>query len=152
MSSETAIGQPAAVLVARSRDADLICVGSVGIGGYARAVIGSTAADLAERAQCPVAVIRPDHHNAPGAVPWIAVAATGAAEDEVVIAAAMREARLRRLPVLLLGPHPRRGGAGADLDSAVAQCGNGATTSTSIPWPAAAMSRASFATTMNRSN
>jgi nucleotide-binding universal stress UspA family protein len=47
-----------AVLVSESDDAEMICVGSVGIGRYFRALLGSTATEVAEKALCPVAVIR----------------------------------------------------------------------------------------------
>lgn len=117
MDTEIATGQPAAVLLSRSRDADLVCVGSVGIGRYARSIIGSTATDLAEQAHCPVAVIRPREAGA-GDIRWIVAAATGAGDDEAVIDAAMREARLRRLPVLLLGRR-QRGAGSDDLDRTV---------------------------------
>ncbi|MUM35575.1 universal stress protein [Mycolicibacterium sp. CBMA 361] len=57
---ETAIldGNPTTALIEESRRAAMVCVGSVGIGRFARALLGSTAAELAERAACPVAVIR----------------------------------------------------------------------------------------------
>lgn len=118
--TEIATGQPAALLIARSRDADLVCVGSVGIGRYARSILGSTASDVAEQAHCPVAVIRPTQPGAPSDIRWI-VAATGTADDAGVIECAMREARLRRLPVLLLG-RPARGDRGDhQLERTVAQ-------------------------------
>ena len=57
---ETAIlrGDPATALIAESRDAAMVCVGSTGIGRFARALLGSTVAELAEAAHCPVAIIR----------------------------------------------------------------------------------------------
>lgn len=117
--TEIATGQPAAVLLSRSRDADLVCVGSVGVGRYARSILGSTATDVAEQAHCPVAVIRPTEAGAAGDVRWIVAATTGAGDD-AVIEAAMQEARLRRLPVLLLGRQQRGAGSG-DLNRAVAR-------------------------------
>lgn len=102
---ETAVasGQPAGVLIARSSDARMVVVGSVGIDGFTRSILGSTAADLAEKAQCPVAVIRPPREDLSGAAPWIVVPFENRPADDAVIAQAMREAELRRLPVLLLG-------------------------------------------------
>ncbi|MDY6869112.1 MAG: universal stress protein [Actinomycetota bacterium] len=113
--TDIATGQPAAVLIARSRDAELVCVGSAGIGRYERSILGSTAADLAEQAHCPVAVIRPAHSGGPSDIHWIVTAANGTPDDEAVIEGAMREARLRRLPVLLLA-----GTGGDELDRTVA--------------------------------
>ena len=52
-------GPAAVALVERSAQAELICVGTVGIDRYARSILGSTATEIAEKAQCPVAVIRP---------------------------------------------------------------------------------------------
>lgn len=119
--TEIATGQPAAVLIARSRDADLVCVGSVGIDRYGRSILGSTATDLAEQAHCPVAVIRFTQTGDPGDVRWIVAAATGTPDDEAVIEGAVREARLRKLPVLLLGRSPRGGVESGELDRIVAQ-------------------------------
>ena len=59
---ETALvhGSPESVLIGESRHAAMICIGSVGIGQVARKVIGSTADAVAQKAHCPVAIIR---HN-----------------------------------------------------------------------------------------
>lgn len=96
-------GPPAEALVAESAGAQMICVGSVGIGRYARSILGSTAADLAEKAHCPVAVIRPDAGGGDQAVNWIVVAVTDQPDNDDVVEQAMREAALRHLPVLALG-------------------------------------------------
>lgn len=95
-------GQPAAVLVSESRDADMLCVGSVGIGRYSRALLGSTATDVAEQAHCPVAVIRSQPDRPRMDIDWVVVAVDDAADD-IVVDQAMREAQLRRLPVLAIG-------------------------------------------------
>lgn len=95
-------GQPAAILVSESRDADMLCVGSVGIGRYSRALLGSTAADVAEQAHCPVAVIRSQPDQSRKKINWVVVAVDDDANDTVVDQA-MSEAQLRRLPVLAIG-------------------------------------------------
>lgn len=95
-------GPAATVLVEASRDAEMICVGSVGIGRYARALLGSTAADLAERAYCPVAVVRTDVERPP--INWIAVRMTE--NNDAVIEYAAWEAKLRDAPLLALGGRP----------------------------------------------
>jgi nucleotide-binding universal stress UspA family protein len=95
-------GPAATVLVEASRDAEMICVGSVGIGRYARALLGSTAADLAERAHCPVAVVRTDVERPP--INWIIVRMTE--DNDAVIEYAAWEAKLRDAPLLALGGRP----------------------------------------------
>ena len=71
-------GPAGPVLVEASRDAEMICVGSVGIGRYARSILGSTATELAEKAHCPVAVIRTNLDQPPPEINWIVVRMTDA--------------------------------------------------------------------------
>jgi nucleotide-binding universal stress UspA family protein len=52
-------GEPADVLSAASRGADLIVVGSRGRSGFTTMLFGSVAASIVELADCPVAVIPP---------------------------------------------------------------------------------------------
>jgi nucleotide-binding universal stress UspA family protein len=102
---ETAIlqGDLAATFIAESRNAAMLCVGSVGIGRFARAFLGSTAADLAEAAHCPVAIIRSQHrHSKPDSL-LIVVAINDSPDQDDVVEQAMREAELRDAPVLALG-------------------------------------------------
>ena len=73
-------GSPDTALINESRNASMVCVGSVGIGAIASKMWGSTAASLAEKAYCPVAIIR-SPHNVPASGPdWIVVAVQGHAE------------------------------------------------------------------------
>lgn len=51
-------GAPAQVLVRVSRDADLLVVGSRGLGGFTGMLLGSSALSAASHASCPVAVVR----------------------------------------------------------------------------------------------
>lgn len=102
---ETAMlhGDPTTVLLAESLNAELICVGSVGIGVVARAVLGSKATALAETAHCPVAIIRDHGKFGRPDRGWIALAVRASTDDEDIVVTAMEEARLRHLPLLAIG-------------------------------------------------
>jgi nucleotide-binding universal stress UspA family protein len=96
-------GQPGVILVSESDHAEMVCVGSTGIDRYSRALLGSTATEVAEKAHCPVAVIRSQPHQPGPAINWIVVMLDDSPERDVVVDEAMREAELRRLPVLAIG-------------------------------------------------
>jgi nucleotide-binding universal stress UspA family protein len=102
---ETAIlqGDPAATLIAESRNAEMICVGSVGIGRFARAFLGSTAAELAEAAHCPVAIIRTQQSQPKPDSALIVVAVNDSPDNDDVVEQAIKEAQLRQAPVLAVG-------------------------------------------------
>jgi nucleotide-binding universal stress UspA family protein len=102
---ETAIlqGDPAAMLIAESRDAQMICIGSMGIGRFARALLGSTAAEVADAAHCPVAIIRTQHGQPKSDSALIVVAVNDSPDNDDVVERAMQEAQLRHAPVLALG-------------------------------------------------
>jgi len=51
-------GIPARELIAASKDADLVVVGSRGGGGFSGLLMGSVSGQLAHHASCPVVVIR----------------------------------------------------------------------------------------------
>jgi len=102
---ETAVllGDVDSALITESNTATLICVGSVGIGRVASRVLGSTAATLAERAQCPVAIIRRSDYGPLPEAGFIAVVVDDRPGNNQVVQRAMEEARVRRAPVLALG-------------------------------------------------
>ncbi|ORW40827.1 universal stress protein [Mycobacterium paraense] len=107
-------GPAGPLLVEASSDAAMICVGSVGIGRYARSILGSTATELAEKAHCPVAVLRTDVEAAPPDINWIVVRMTDAPGNDGVVKHAVAEAKLRRAPMLVLGGPPEDLGDHAD--------------------------------------
>jgi nucleotide-binding universal stress UspA family protein len=109
-------GQPGVILVSESDDAEMICVGSVGIGRYSRALLGSTATEVAEKAHCPVAVIRSQPGRPGPEINWIVVAVGDAPGRDSVVDQAMREAQLRKLPVLAIGTTTTQAGA-ADAET-----------------------------------
>lgn len=55
-------GHPTAVLLDRSRDADLVVVGNRGHGGFAGMLLGSVSQHLVAHATCPVVVVRHGKH------------------------------------------------------------------------------------------
>ncbi len=96
-------GDPAQILIDESRSAAMICIGSVGIGRFARALLGSTATEVAEAAHCPVAIIRSRHSRPKPGSPLIVAAVSDTSDSEHVIETAIHEARLRHAPVLAVG-------------------------------------------------
>ena len=102
---ETAVvrGSPDEALIGESRDAEMICVGSVGIGRFARVLLGSTAAKLAQGAYCPVAIIRSQQDKPRSDTDWIAVVVNDSPDSDSAVEQAMEEAKLRGAPVLALG-------------------------------------------------
>ncbi len=56
-------GNPAAVLLKASGDADLLVLGSRGHGGFVGALLGSTSQHCVHHAACPVVVIRGQQHR-----------------------------------------------------------------------------------------
>jgi nucleotide-binding universal stress UspA family protein len=89
-------------LIAESKTATLVCVGSSGIGRVANAVLGSTATTLAEYAQCPVAIIRRFADRPLPESGFIAVVVDDRPGSDEVMQWAMEEARARRAPLLAL--------------------------------------------------
>lgn len=103
----TLSGRADAALIEESLGAAMICVGSTGIGRMARMLLGSTAGALAERAHCPVAVIRADSASRPLEGGPIAVTLNDDFDNDAVVHLAMQEALLRGAPVLALGAQSR---------------------------------------------
>ena len=91
----------ASVLVDASAQAQLIVVGSRGMGALGRLVLGSVSNALVQHARCPVAVIHDDaglaNDNAP-----ILVGVDGSPASEAAIALAFDEASRRRVQLVAL--------------------------------------------------
>lgn len=105
---ETAVlgGDVGATLVVETTSATLICIGSTGIGRLAAAAFGSTATTLAERARCPVAIIRSYPDRPASEAGFIVAVLDGRSDDDAAMIWAMEEARVHRAPVLALGIFP----------------------------------------------
>jgi nucleotide-binding universal stress UspA family protein len=56
-------GFPVEELVNASKEADLVVLGSRGVGGFTRMVLGSTADQVVQRAHCPVTVVPHEDRN-----------------------------------------------------------------------------------------
>lgn len=56
--TEIRIGSPASVLINESQTAQVVVVGSRGLGGFSGLIVGSVAVALSGHAHCPVAVVR----------------------------------------------------------------------------------------------
>ena len=105
---ETAVlrGEVDSTLIEESKGATLMCLGSTGIGRVAAAMLGSTAVTVAERARCPVAIIRRNHDRPLPETGFIVVILDGRPGNDEAMQWAMEEARVRRAPVLALGTWP----------------------------------------------
>jgi nucleotide-binding universal stress UspA family protein len=118
-------GAPARRLVEMSVMAELLVVGSRGLGDFARLVVGSVAEQVAGRASCPVIVVR-----GRGPLPRtesskpLVVGVDESPGARAALGFAAREARLRGLPLHVLyawGQRPVHGGTrAAELDAAFA--------------------------------
>ena len=63
MTVQAAFGMTAAALIEASKDADLLVIGSRGVGGFTRLMLGSVSSRVAHHAHCPVAVVPAGQHG-----------------------------------------------------------------------------------------
>jgi len=96
------VGTPWAVLTRAATESDLIVVGSHGRRGIGAGLMGSVAADVAQRATCPVVVVRaardphgPDQHG-------VVVGIDGSEASMAATGFAFAAASARRLPLTVV--------------------------------------------------
>jgi nucleotide-binding universal stress UspA family protein len=56
-------GFPVEELVSASKDADIVVLGSRGVGGFTRMLLGSTAGQVVQHAHCPVLIVPPEDRS-----------------------------------------------------------------------------------------
>ena len=56
-------GFPVEELINASKEADMIVLGSRGVGGFTRLMLGSTAGQVVQHAHCPVLIVPPDDRD-----------------------------------------------------------------------------------------
>jgi nucleotide-binding universal stress UspA family protein len=95
---EVVDGQPGRILVERSLTAALVVVGRRGGGEFSRLLLGSTAAQIATHAACPVVVV-PDVVSEPAAGPGVVVGVDIGDHGQVAVGFAFEEAFRRKLPL-----------------------------------------------------
>ncbi|MFJ7181435.1 universal stress protein [Streptomyces massasporeus] len=91
-------GEPLTVLEAQSRTAELVVVGSRGMGGFVGLLVGSTAVHLAAHGRCPVLVVR----EQPSAEGPVVLGVDGSAAGQRAVDFAFAEAELRKAPLVAL--------------------------------------------------
>ncbi|MEV4729957.1 universal stress protein [Saccharopolyspora sp. NPDC049426] len=84
--TEIHVGQAGAVLVDESRGAQLVVVGSRGLGGFTGLVVGSVAVALSAHGHCPVAVVRGPGTAVPEAPVVVGVDGSSAGEAALTTA------------------------------------------------------------------
>ncbi|WP_189786568.1 universal stress protein [Streptomyces capitiformicae] len=91
-------GEPLTVLEAQSRAAELVVVGSRGMGGFVGLLVGSTAVHLAAHGRCPVLVVRETPHSDGPVVLGVG----GSAAGRRAVDFAFADAALRQAPLVAL--------------------------------------------------
>jgi nucleotide-binding universal stress UspA family protein len=109
VTGEAVISSPAAYLVEKSRDAELVVTGSRGRGTVAAGLLGSVAYAVAAHAECPVAIVRGEKPRPLGPDLPIVAGVDGSPASQRAAAEAARlaaelGARLRLVTVVALTP------------------------------------------------
>jgi nucleotide-binding universal stress UspA family protein len=98
-------GSPGGVLVAASRDAELLVVGHRGLGGFTGLLAGSVGIQAAGHARCPVVVVRGELGSADAP---IVLGVDGSPGARAAAAAAFAQAQRRRTELLVVHHEPPR--------------------------------------------
>jgi nucleotide-binding universal stress UspA family protein len=94
-------GQVAGALVTESKHADLMVLGSRGLGGFGSLLLGSVAVALAAHGHCPVVVMHaPAKDGAPPADGPVVVGVNGSDPSDAAVTFAYQAAAAREVPVL----------------------------------------------------
>ncbi|WP_435206331.1 universal stress protein [Micromonospora sp. bgisy143] len=93
-------GGPGATMVEESRRAELVVVGSRGLGGFTGLLLGSVGAQVAAHAHCPVLVVRPEGRPIDVDGP-VVVGVDGSEPSQLAVGHAAVEATLRDVPLVL---------------------------------------------------
>ncbi|MFC4018001.1 universal stress protein [Micromonospora sp. GCM10011542] len=115
-------GGPAATLVEESGRAELVVVGSRGLGGFAGLLLGSVSTQVAGHARCPVLVVRPAERPVQGAAEApVVVGVDGSEPARLAVTLAAEEAARRGAGLVLVHAEAAEQGAGeTDLLGAAA--------------------------------
>ncbi|WFE48927.1 universal stress protein [Micromonospora sp. WMMD1155] len=98
-------GGPGITMIEESRRADLVVVGSRGLGGFAGLLLGSVGTQVAAHAHCPVLVVRPDEQPIPVDGP-VLVGVDGSESSRLAVGYAADEAARRDVPLVLVHVGP----------------------------------------------
>ncbi|MEV4718518.1 universal stress protein [Micromonospora noduli] len=102
------LGGPGATMIEESRRAELVVVGSRGLGGFAGLLLGSVGTQVAAHAHCPVLVVRPDEQPIPVDGP-VLVGVDGSESSRLAVGLGAHEAALRDVPLVLVHVGPSNG-------------------------------------------
>ncbi|RAO47031.1 Universal stress protein [Micromonospora saelicesensis] len=102
------LGGPGATMIEESRRAELVVVGSRGLGGFAGLLLGSVGTQVAAHAHCPVLVVRPDEQPIPVDGP-VLVGVDGSESSRLAVSLGADEAALRDVPLVLVHVGPSDG-------------------------------------------
>jgi nucleotide-binding universal stress UspA family protein len=116
IAAEVVHDRPIAALLAESRSAAMVCVGSTGLKHAVHGHIGSTESALVSSAHCPVAVVPISAVPTPAGS--ILAVVDESLDSSCVLELAVREARLRRAPLRVLTTWPPRGSRVHHIDEA----------------------------------